>query len=85
MMNKELIALHPFWVGRFFIDSKKKEQTMSINNLKDVSKATSRVSTETAVGQEHITIQEFIERGKKVVGWERIATCGFGSFILYLA
>jgi hypothetical protein len=54
------------------------------NNLDKVAEATSRVKTETAVGQEHITIQEYLERGFNVIGWERIATFGFGSFILYL-
>ena len=52
------------------------------NNLDDVKKATRSVSTETPEGQEHLTIQDYIDEGHDVVGWERL---GYTAFVLYLA
>ena len=52
------------------------------DNIKNVNKATSSVRTETPVGKEHLTIQDYIEMGRNVLGWERLGSI---TFVLYLA
>ena len=56
------------------------------NNTKEISAATNRkVFFETSVREELGIVEEYTERGERVVGWESAIIFGVAAFVLYLS